>query len=117
MKTTDQIKLYFAAWKKSNVSALAILIVGLVIFFGFTLTVPIGEQAVYSGKVQSLGITNSSKYSASHSTASVLLQNGKTVQVVLPRNASPAIGSQVNISYQRQLLSGGFYQYDNQQNP
>lgn len=117
MRVTDQIKLYFADWKKSNISALVILVVGLAVFFGFSINVPVGEQATYMGTIQSIGITNSSKYSASYSTANVLLQNGKNVQVVLPRSATPIVGSKIKVSYQRQLLSGGFYQYANQQNP
>lgn len=111
MKVSDKIRLYFADWNSSNISALIILLAGLGFFLWLGFNQPVGEIQKYTGVVESIGITNSSKYSASYSTARVSLENGKSVEVVLPRSAVYKEGDEIIVSYQKLLLAGGYYRY------
>ena len=85
--------------------------VGLSLFLWLGFNQPIGEIQKYTGVVESIGITNSSKYSASYSTARVSLENGKKVEVVLPRTVTFKEGDKIVVSYTKLLLAGGYYRY------
>lgn len=108
MNKLQELKFYFSGW---NFSALAILLIALVIVLGYTFNVPVGSEEKVKAKVVSLGVTNSSKYSASYSTARVVLANGEHVDVTLPRNIVLQPGNQVVILKQGLFLSGAFYKF------
>lgn len=108
MSKIEELKFYFSGW---SFSTLAILLCALIFVLGYTFNVPVGTEQKIKAKVVGLGITNSSKHSASYSTARVQLASGELVDITLPRNIVLQQGNEIVILKQGLFLSGAFYKF------
>ena len=109
MTKIQEIKFYFAGW---NFKLLAVLFLVLAIFIAYAFNVPTGKEERLRAKVVSLGMTHSSKYSASHSSARVRLSDGAYVDITLPRDAILQKGDEIVIKKKNLLFRGSFYKFD-----
>ncbi len=108
MNKIQEIKFYFAGW---NFHVLVLLVLSILLFVTCTFNVPSGEEERLQATVVSLGITNSSNYSLSYSSARVRLAEGKLLDITLPRGVVLKEGDEIIVKRKTLLLSGSTYKF------
>lgn len=108
MTKIEEIKYYFSGW---NFKGLAILVLFLLALTLYGANMPLAEKEEFGAKVLSLGITNSTTYSLSKSTARVRLSNGKKLDITLPRDVVVQPGDHIVVQRRARLFKGYSYAF------
>ena len=88
-----------------------VLILALAVFFSFTANVPVQTGMTIEAVVKEVNQTHGSKYELPYPLARVVLSDGTTKDITLPREVYVKVGQTIVLNESRLLLSGKVHSY------
>jgi hypothetical protein len=106
--TLKELKFHLSEIRWGNA---LVLILALAAFFYFTANVPVQKGKTIEAVVKEVNQTHGSKYELPYPLARVVLSDGATKDITLPREVYVRAGQTIILQENRLLLSGKVYSY------